>query len=323
LTGYSAVGIATTTNTYLQPELKPDHRWIEKVLFDLEIESLSQCLQDGRHTIGLHILNNLENLFQFIGDAWMIDTGAETLKRIYHEVYIFTAQQTDEIFAKDINTSLFGAIDSVSLLPINSLIALFRNLDTIDLQHIETELSHLKWGRADSIYKLNLPVVVLERLEFIQDRLDFERSAEGCVVSPTWYYVQLIFQSLGFALISQLKTLTNIGNDFYIDESKKLLKAGSISQAVIVISRGLEFYRKAFAHFAKAEAFTKKLDMAHKTEKLDWPIWDWPAVYQGIGLARDSLIEHLEPIRKLCSARFENRPYGQMRASFRIFYTSE
>lgn len=37
----SAVGIATSTSTHLQPELKPDHRWIEKALLDLEIESLS------------------------------------------------------------------------------------------------------------------------------------------------------------------------------------------------------------------------------------------------------------------------------------------
>jgi hypothetical protein len=46
-------------------------------------------------------------------------------------------------------------------------------------------------------------------------------------------------------------------------------------------------------------------------------------IVDAAGMGKSTFSKHLEPIRKLCSARFENRPYGQMRASFRIFYTSE
>jgi hypothetical protein len=289
----SAVSMATSTSTQLQPEWKPDQHWIEKALLDLVITSLNRCLNDQHHFIGLRILNNFELVFNAFGDAWMIEDGRVILYKLFSEVSTFSDRPSNALSGNVSESEKLGAIDLTCLLPIKSLIVFVDSIGRINFKNIQNSLSRLKWERADSIYTLKLPVSVLERLELIQKSLDFEKNAEGRRISPAWYYTQLVIQTLGLALKTQIEALLVFGTDFYLVKSKELLQSKKNLQAVIVISRGLEFYNKAFRHFEKIEAFTRELDSVHETEKLLWPIWNWPETYQSMQTTWDALVESL------------------------------
>lgn len=293
LTNDSAVGIATTTSTLIQPEMKPDPRWVEKSLLDLEFESLNQCLNDQRYIIGLRAITHFEQIFTALGEAWMIQDSQEPLHKLYREVITFAERQSVSLLSNDLENEELSSLDYISLFPINSLIAFFNNLETINLASVCKTLALLKWDRINSIYTLNLPTAVLERLEYIRKSLAFEKRTEGKIISPAWYYTQLVIQPLGFALKTQIDTLVAISSDFYLNKSKELIKTQKVTQALVVIFRGLEFLNKAFAHFPLAEGFSKELDSMQKIDKLSWPNWNWLQTYEALQKTRDSLIECL------------------------------
>jgi hypothetical protein len=154
-------------------------------------------------------------------------------------------------------------------------------------------LARVKWGRAKAIYDLGMPAPMLERLEFVQQRLEFERKAEGGMISPNWYLKQLVFQPMADSLRQQLDGLIDVLSNFYVHQAKQLSEKGQHLLASGFISRGLEFCNKALTHLSKAQKIAESLETLRVLPTLPWPEWNWEATSKEFSDAQELLITYL------------------------------
>lgn len=287
LTSDSSIQIANQTQTSLQPEWKPDPRWLERELLDLEIQSLSKCFADDRKDVGFQIVNYLNSIFHELGHAWMVDYGQQTLEKVDRATrnFLSTARNTEIKAEKDHDLrEILGVVDYVALYPIALLLGAFQLLNDLNIEQLEQSIARIDWRDSKLMYSLGLPLTTLDRLEFIQERLEFEMRVEGRIVSPTWYLSQLICQPIAFALQDQVEKLRDIGVVFYKKRAQELVEQKQSLQGAALISRGLEFYNKFLAHLSAAENFANALERKRLLQELKWPEWNWTAF-------RDSLVQ--------------------------------
>jgi hypothetical protein len=154
-------------------------------------------------------------------------------------------------------------------------------------------LAKVKWGRAKAIYGLGMPTPVLEQLEFVQQRLEFERRAEGRAISPHWYLKQLVFQPMADSLRQQWDVLIEVLSHFYVHQAKQLSEKGQYLLASGFISRGLEFCDKALTHLPKAQTIAESLETLRVLPTLSWPEWNWEGTSKELSEAQDLLISYL------------------------------
>lgn len=279
----SVIKIATESQTSLQPDMKPDQRWIEKELLSLQSQSLDKCIKDGRMSVVFRILNNENEIFEALGEEWDIEFGGQLLTDITTITDIFLTQldqnAEDQIAAYSLVAEKIGVVDFLGLLPITILLGIFKRLEEIDIEGLGNTIERIKWQHAKAIYELELPPPILERLEMIQRGVAFELKAEGRTISPSWYIKQLIFQSISYTLFQRLDQLVKIMGNYYVTQAQQWLKEQKYFLAAAFITRGLEFHSKALAHLPNLQKLATDLGAAHITEKLPWPEWNWNNIH--------------------------------------------
>lgn len=297
LSSYTSVDLATRTQTGIQPEMKPDPHWVEEELLDVEVESLERCFRDGRTTVALRIMTNMVSLFEILGAEWEVEYGSNLLSRITKKIEDSLIQAEPIDVAGDGGSKqaveTLAAFDLLALLPISLLLGLAKELDGIDVEAISVVLARVKWERAKAIYDLEMPTPMLERLEFVQQRLEFERRAEGRVISPDWYLKQLVFQPMADSLHQQLDGLIEVLSNFYVHQAKQLSEKGQHLLASGFISRGLEFCNKALTYLSKAQKVAESLETLRVLPTLPWPEWNWEATSKEFSDAQELLITYL------------------------------
>lgn len=297
LSSYTSVELATRTQTGIQPEMKPDPYWVEEELLDVEIESLGRCFRDGRTGVALRILTGMTSLFEMLGAEWEVKYGRRLLSRITKKIEDSLIQVESVSVAGDGESKeaaeTLAVVDLLALLPINLLLGLARELEDTDIEAISIGLAQVNWQRARHIYDLRMPTPMVERLEFVQQRLEFERKAEGRVISPNWYLRQLVFQPMADSLHQQLDSLIEVLNSFYLHQAKQLSEQGQYLLASGFISRGLEFCNKALAHLPKMQKIAESLETLRVLPTLPWPEWNWEDTSKEFTDAQDLLITHL------------------------------
>jgi len=289
----SVVKIATEAQTSLQPDMKPDQRWVEKELLSLQSQSLDACIKDGRMSVVFRILNNENEIFEALGEEWDVEFGGQLLTDITTITGFFLTQldQTaeDRIAAQSLIAEKIGVVDFLGLLPIAILLGFVKRLEEIDIEGLGDTIERIKWHHAKAIYELKLPPPILERLEMIQRGVAFELKAEGRTISPSWYIKQLIFRSISYALVQRLDQLVKTMGNYYVTQAQQWLKEQKYLLAAAFITRGLEFHSKALHHLPSLQKLATDLDAAHVTEKLPWPKWNWNTIHAILVEAQKSL----------------------------------
>ena len=166
-------------------------------------------------------------------------------------------------------------MDYLGLYPITLFLGFSKKLSAINIEHLIVEVEKIDWSNSGQIYSLGLPYPVLERLEFIQTRLVFERKAEGHIVSPAWYITLLISQSLVFSVENQLGLIFSLIKGHYIQIAKLLIQKEQFILASQIISRGLEFINKIWFHFGNIQETTNSLSKYKFVKTLPWPTINW------------------------------------------------
>ena len=297
LSSYTSVDLATKTQTGIQPEMKPDPHWVEEELLNVEIESLERCFRDGRTGVALRVLTDMTSLFEALGAEWEVEYGRRLLSRITKKIEDSLIQAGAVSVAVNGDSKqaveILAAVDLLASLPINLLLGLAKELEGIDIEAISIALAQVRWQRAKAIYDLETPIPMLERLEFVQQRLMFERKAEGGMISPNWYLKQLVFQPMAESLYQQLDGLIEVLNGFYLHQAEQLSEKGQHLLASGFISRGLEFCNKALAHLPKMQKIAESLETLRVLPTLPWPEWSWEDTSKEFTDAQDLLITHL------------------------------
>jgi hypothetical protein len=278
LSSSSAVGMASRTQTGIPPEMKPDRYWVETHLLHVLSESLAGCLDDGRYRVALSILDKLSPVFASLGRTWELKfAGRElsNLRRVVMEA-VEKKQKSAEESVPEVSrhTEWYALPDYLGLLPISVFLGFREGIDALDLARLARKLDEVDWSNPELIYRLGLPAFCLEQAEYVKQRIQFERLAEGRVISAPWYIRQLIYQRLATQVQEQFAALLEDGRTFYLS-AQSFIGKGRPLHAAAIITRGLEYCDKILVHLPVFENFSKTLDEARVEKSLRWPDWDW------------------------------------------------
>jgi hypothetical protein len=269
------VNLATSTQTDITPEMRPNNYWIEHEVFRLHIKSLHLCYSENRLLTAAGILDNLNTFFGSLASEFELPNILIEFTSLQNMV--FDSLKTIEKLAGQIdqpnlnNSFKLAQLDYLGLIPITILLNTVKRVETIEINSTNYWIAKNTWKSAKNIYNTDLPLPSLERLEFIHKRIQIEIFAEKKVVSPPWYSSQLIYESLATTIDKQLRSLLKISNDLY-RKVADLSNEKNYLFAVQVISRGLEFCQKGISHYPKIGKFLSDLQEYHIEKSIRWPI---------------------------------------------------
>jgi len=278
LTAHHAVQLATITQTGLLPEMKADQDWVEKRLLRLLVSSLKCSLRNGRIDVAIGILEDLNSAFQSLGEAWKIDYSFGVLEDTT-KIVLSRIRELEEAPARDADAKQrLALIEYLGLLPISLLLGFYQSAREMHVERIIQSIGRVDWQNPDAVFRMGLPMAALQRLEFVRERVSFEASVEGKVVSPPWYIAHLLIQPIAQALEQQLRWLEKFAKEHYLRVTQQLLADGRQLYAATFLARSLEYHSKFFGHMASAQRLAESLESGRSLIELPWPTWDWKAI---------------------------------------------
>lgn len=278
---YSRVSLATSTETDIQPELKSDPYGIKSELIGLKVKGLETFIADKSLLLAIKSVDSIGGLFSTLARIWEIPFAIRELREITDlvtkSVQPLKFEEGRFTESKSNLTEKLALIDYLGLIPISILLAYSKSIENTDLSRIGTSIEMLDWKNPKSIYSLDLPPILLERMEFIHKRVEFELIAEKKVVSSSWYLKQLVFQSIAYSLEECLNKL--------LDEAHPLFESKSgwdnihfLLYEIQLISRGLEFGNKFQAHLHNFIRLSEDLEHKRVEKTIPWPEFNWDEV---------------------------------------------
>jgi hypothetical protein len=152
-------------------------------------------------------------------------------------------------------------------------------------------LNALNWETLPSLYDGTWPTFGLEKLEWIRDRLRFEKAVEGTAVTPPWYVTELYGVSEAIALKDATTRLTD---DFAATCNRAYARFKTKNQAWLtaaLLRAEREYWAKFSAQYHRLEgALGEWLD----NQKVDfaWPVVDFDALKKKV----NDRIRHLNEL---------------------------
>ena len=148
--------------------------------------------------------------------------------------------------------------------------------------------------RLETLYTgVILPRKIIEEIEFVRDRLEFEFRIEGKVVTPLWFQSELV--ALGYVRFLAEATsaiLEEVENTFG-NEIRQQLEAQNHLLVAELVQRGLETCQKLSSHFAKFKSWHEDYSLLNRSAEYDWPKIDWDGFEKRIVALRQSLVTAL------------------------------
>jgi hypothetical protein len=268
------VDLASRTQTELRPEDVPNQRWVEEALIQHILRGLNDCPEGERLSIATVMLDGASSYFEILGREWDIVYGRSLLTTLSERMRQGSYVERHSS-AGDESTLIPALVERLTLLPISLMLGFVHELEEFDPEGVWSGLQKLDWRDRTGIYRLNVPMMALETLEEMQQKLLFELDAENRVITQHWYQRQLFALKLAEVLDRQVDSLIRLVSDFYIPELQTNRESGNELAAVVTISSGLNFCNKALAHFEKLPRIAESLDAACIWPEPNWPNWDW------------------------------------------------
>jgi hypothetical protein len=266
--------LATTTMTPLPPKMEPNQYWLEDSMLDIVEDAWKETLTDETLGTATQILQAWSDLAGRLGEEWEVSYARRRIEGLFTQCLerITKGVATrPEIIARTDQ----ALVERLALLPTQLELGLVKTLDTFRLPRLETDIKGLAWDNRAAIYSLVSAPGVKERLEYLSVRLTFEGQAEGVLVSPHWYQLQLIHGAIAERLHENLIQVLDWLRDFYESGVTSLLQHQTYPEAAIFCSRGLEATGKMLYHLHRLRTLEEALGQARVLPDLPWPDFRW------------------------------------------------
>lgn len=188
------------------------------------------------------------------------------------------------------NMGVLKLTEQLGLGLINILINISEQLKTESKEHFENIVKNIDWNDKNSIYRINLPIHVKEKLEYLEKTLAFENKVEGQIITPRWYQLQIIAQGYCKYITITIETLIEELEGIFSEEVDKLLLEKKYIFGAQLIQRGLEATHKYPVHFKEYKKCFDLLSTYHTTKDLPWPKYNAANYYEQIHNVREKLI---------------------------------
>lgn len=276
LASSSQLGIALQTSTSLQPKVKSDNYWLELQIIDIILFAVKEYLKrDDVKNVYL-VLDTVNVLVQDFGSRFETKQIIKLLKTMENILDEYIQQKSNE-GQYDIlsNTFWMALVDCYGLFYISPLLGFFNKLGANPKSTFEKLLDSVKWNSSKGAYASDFPYKMLDRLEYVFDRLEFEKSVEGQILSPSWYRNQLIIGRFAELIDETTCDLITMAVEFYIRKTELLYQQKQYIACTLLGHRGLEWCKKAYHHLGICPAMSDTLSEYHIRKELQWPQWKW------------------------------------------------
>ena len=247
-TGDMETSLAYETATGLQPKVVRDTRWIEFSILPILQRCVEINLEKKRYEIVNLLLNYLDTYIQRLSREHQIEFAVNLISDIstWCEKFLFVVE--DNVVEEE-PLEHMGICDQLATMAINALVSYVDEIENYYRQDsILQRISDITWTSEKSIYKTGFAEHVLEELESLRPRLEFEKKVEGHIISETWYIQKLIARK-------EAENLQNVIVCLY-EQSAKLYKhwieTATTSRhpwlAAVIISRETEYWNKLDHH---------------------------------------------------------------------------
>ncbi len=295
LTSHNELEIAWTTGTVVQPESVPDLMWLEtdaartlKRVFD-ELSARAESANI------MALATSFQNHISRMGECLAVSEALQIFRAVAPSLRSYAART--EIGGAEDTTKVMDRLPIAELYAvalISLLLGLSRELERLNPASLGKIVQSTNPLRLETLYTgVILPRKIIEEMEFVRDRLEFEFLIEGKVVTPLWFQSELV--ALGYVRFLAEATsaiLEEVENTFD-NEIRQQLEAQNHLLVAELVQRGLETCQKLSSHFAKFKSWHEDYWLLNRSAEYDWPKIDWDGFEKRIVALRQSLVTAL------------------------------
>ena len=244
LSDYSDVANAHATGTFLKPTTTTNKEWVEDRAIPILQECILANLKNKKYADLMGLFDNLDQYCRDLSRNAEIQRAIEILSEVSRIVLDQTVVEDNEHFVLDEELEKIAVVERVAFLSISVILGFGESMKGLEKQVIANRINSINWDSPRSIYKQNFPTHCLEQLEWLRDRLAFEFSVEGRLVTPHWCQTELVCLSVTQKFAPNIHTLINNGATLFSELIKKALNGKHVWQAAAIMSRAWEYWSR-------------------------------------------------------------------------------
>ncbi len=269
----TATSTAHRTATTLQPQSVGEPRWIELAILPIVQHCLEINIRENRYTIVDELLGYIDAYVQCLAEEQQVEFAFDLIRQTSSPCENLILAREDNATAEE-PLEHIGIYDRLAKMPISVLVSYTRAIEAHGRDTVLQRIRRIVWKSKKSIYEVEFAVHVLERLEWLRPRLEFEARIEGQVVSPLWYIRELVIQKE----VENLRTAMICFYDEVFTLYESWIKTATSSQhpwlAAVMISRESEYWHKIDYHTNTMNQLWTDLNSDRQVEGLQWPSLD-------------------------------------------------
>lgn len=268
----SQIGIAHQTGTPLQPQSSRDSWWVETRCHDLAQLALVSLLSRRRDALASRLLAAFESSVGTLAGHGHVAEAVKLAVSVRDSVMDSVLERTGADPTQEI--ARVALTDSVARLWVACLLSAANWADSVNKEAVARTVEDCIWDDPRTPYSLGLRSHAVGRAEWLFERLDFERSMLGHVITPSWYLAELISQTDAEAVATATTELFTTIPEQIDAGLARIKKHSAIWPLSCDLSNALHYHRKAQVHLDRLEAAAARLDSGRLIAKLTWPSSD-------------------------------------------------
>ena len=270
-TNDTPTSMAHQTATGLQPQPAGDPEWMESAILPIVERCLEINIADGRFVMVNELLGCIDTYVQRLGEEGRVESALKVTDDVFTRCQDCMFEKGAASDGKD-RLEHVGICDRLALMPISILLAYVRThtIESYGLAAIHERLNRITWKSEKQIYQTGLPKLFLQKLEYLRPRLEFERKAEGRVVSPSWYLLEIVVQAGAENFVTTVRVFHDEIHKCYkrwIGRAKSSRRMWSLAA---IVSREWEYWHKLGFH---TDAMNRLWENLNSDKRIDDPPW--------------------------------------------------
>lgn len=253
------------------------------------------------------VLGSWQQTMRVMGESLTIAEGLQITRLwsapIFGQILSFSPEPGNEEQLASATYRL-AMVDSYAAGLIELLLGMGRTLEALSVPTFENKIAAIDWARSRSLYLGPLASrEVVEQLESLHGRLNFERTLEKKIVSPLWLHCETAALGLVRFLDAATKALVAEFETAIGEEVEKQLAASNHVVAAQLSIRSLEALNKLSKHLEAFKVRGDQYQQLNRSKEYEWPAIDWSGLQQRLKTVRTNLVLGLSrcvgPLRAL------------------------
>lgn len=301
----TSTSMAHQTATSLQPQPVSDSRWIETAILPIVLRCLKINIGNHHYGIANELLHHVDAYVQCLAQEKQVEFAFNLIRDVSSscEKLIYVA---GEDVVHDEPLEHIGICDRLALIPISTILAYTHAIDSWGRDTILRRIRRIRWRSKESIYRAGFPEHMLECLEWLHPRLEFESKVEGEIVSPPWYLQELMAKEEAENFTVVMRCFHGEAKQLYEHWAKLANSSKHPWLVAVALSREWEYWHKIDAHTNTLVKYWNDLNTERRIAGLPWPNTNTDEMIQKKELRKKVILKLMSSENVLLS--FNSRP---------------